>query len=128
MTRLTQKEAKRLGLEQTKKNKYGAKKTVIDNITFASKKEARKYSDLKLLKRAGEIKDRELQPIFVLEEGFTDNAGKKHRPIVYIADFKVYLNDGREQVIDTKGYKTKEYKIKKKLFLKRYPEINFIEE
>ena len=109
-------------------NKYGAKKTVIDNITFASKKEAWKYSELKLLKMAGEIKEFTLQPKFILEEAFKDNTGKKHQAITYIADFKVTLNDDRVQVIDTKGMRTEVYKIKKKLFLKKYPQYEFIEE
>lgn len=129
MTRLTQKEAKRLGLEQVKQNKYGAKKVELDGHIFDSKKEAWKYSELKLLKRAGEIQDFTLQPIFLLQEGFKDTrSGKTERPIIYKADFKVTLLDGREQIIDTKGHRTDVYKMKRKMLLKKYPEIDFIEE
>lgn len=47
-------------------NKYGAKPTVVDNIRFHSQKEARRYQELKLLEKAGEIHDLELQPRFPL--------------------------------------------------------------
>lgn len=47
--------------------KYGNRKTEVDGITFASAKEARRYGDLKLMVRAGEISELELQPRFKLE-------------------------------------------------------------
>ena len=81
----------------------------------------------KLLKKTGEIVDFELQPEFVLQEGFKDMKGKWHRAIKYRADFRVIYPDGKVEVIDCKGYHTPVYKIKKKLLLKRYPEINFKE-
>ena len=126
MTRLTTAKAKQLGIS-VPKNKYHARKLTIDGSTFDSRKEARKYSELKLQKRAGIIKDFVLQPEFVLQEGYI-REGKKVRPIIYRADFKVIYPDGREIIIDTKGYQTKEYKLKKKILLARYPEIDFVEE
>lgn len=104
-------------------------KTTVDGIVFASKKEANRYSELLLEKRAGLVLEIELQPRFVLQEGYRDPLTMKWvRPIVYIADFRVVYADHRVVVIDTKGFRTKEYRIKKKLFRRRYPEIDFVEE
>jgi hypothetical protein len=105
--------------------KYGARKTVLDGITFASVKESRRYSELKLLQRAGEISGLELQPVFMLQEGFT-HGGKKHRPITYRADFR-YVEKGVVVVEDSKGFSNPLYLLKKKLLLCRYPDINFVE-
>ena len=105
--------------------KYGAKKTVVDNITFASKHEADDYIHLKFRLRAGEITDLVLQPKFVLQEGFTYN-GKKERPINYVADFQ-YKEDGKDVVADSKGMRTEIFKLKRKLFLFKYPQYTFLE-
>lgn len=127
MTRLTTAQAIVLGIMPQKKSKYHSNKVCIDGIKFDSRKEANKYCELKLLQKAGEVIELHLQPEFILQDGYIRN-GKKIRPIVYRADFQVKYKDGREVVIDTKGYRTKEYLIKKKLLLARYPEIEFIEE
>jgi hypothetical protein len=78
--------------------------------------------------KAGEVKEISLQPGFVLLDGYEKN-GKKVRPIVYRADFKVYYTDGRVEVEDvkSKATMTEAYKIKKKLFEKRYPELTINE-
>lgn len=102
------------------KNKYRNKKTVIDGITFDSKAEARRYAELKLLERAGEIKDLELQPKYRLLDGFKKN-GKTYRPIDYIADFKYVDREGKTIVEDVKGKETEVFKIKQKLFEMKYP-------
>lgn len=131
MTRISIKEAIKLGLipqSEAKSSKYHSQKMIMDGITFDSKKEAQKYCELKLLKKAGEIADFQLQPEFILQEGYRDNTGRWIRPIKYKADFKVTYPNGREVIIDTKGYKTKVYQIKKKMLLKRYPNIEFVEE
>jgi hypothetical protein len=109
-----------------KKHKYNAKAIVIDGIKFSSKKEGLKYQELKLQQHCGLIKDLKLQPVFILQDGF-ECEGKKERPIKYVADFE-YEKNGRIIVVDTKGYRTKEYLIKRKMFLKKYPEIVFMEE
>lgn len=128
MTRISRKKARELGIELPEiKSKYKNKKTTIGGITFDSQKEADYYCELKLLKKAGEIANFELQPEFVLQEGFRDKDGNWHRAIKYRADFRVKYPDGREEIIDTKGYKPPVYRIKKKLLLKKYPEINFRE-
>ena len=99
-------------------NKYKNKKVVIDNILFDSKKEANYYTKLKILKDAGKITDLELQKKFVLQDKFKLN-GKTYRAITYVADF-VYKDDKGMHVVDTKGYRTQVYKIKKKLFVKKF--------
>lgn len=126
MTRLTMKQAKELGLEVPRPSKYRSRKVVVDGIRFDSKKEADKYCELKLLKKAGIVKEIVLQPLFLLQPAYM-HRGKKIRAITYRADFKVTYADGRIVVIDVKGYRTKEYQLKKKMFLARYPEIEFEE-
>lgn len=106
-----------------KKSKYRNKKVTIDGITFDSKKEANYYLKLKLLKQAGEIKDFGLQEKFVLQEGFTKN-GERHRPITYYADFIIDNLDGSTDVVDVKGMETQVFKIKKKLFEYKYPDLS----
>lgn len=110
------------------RSKYKAKKVVIDGITFDSKKEAGRYQELKLLERAGAIKGLVLQPRFLLQDKFKYK-GKTERKIEYIADFK-YMDTktGKVVVEDVKGYKTDVYKLKRKLFLKKYGDkFEFIE-
>lgn len=102
------------------KHKYHAKKTVVDGITFDSKKEATRYRELKALERVGKIDRLELQPRFVLMDGFRYE-GKAVRKIEYVADFLYRDLSTCELIVeDVKGVKTDVYKLKKKLFLKRY--------
>lgn len=92
-----------------RKSKYGAVKTSVDGQTFDSKKEADYYCNLKLRLQAGEIKGFCLQPVFILAPG-----------LKYKADFIVFHNDETTEIIDTKGFKTKEYIAKKKVFEDKY--------
>ncbi len=114
-------------------NKYNAKKTEIDGVVFHSKKEAERYAELKLCMHArgdDKVDVLELQPKFLLQEGFIDNNKTKHRPIYYIADFRIKYADGREVVEDVKASKeftTGIYKIKKKMLLYRHRDIIFKE-
>lgn len=110
------------------RSKYKAKKTLVDGIVFDSKKEAARYQELKLLEKAGVIKDLSLQPNFLLQDKFKYQ-GKTHRKIEYIADFQYYIIKDKKWVIeDVKGFKTDVYKLKKKLFLKKYGEdYDFVE-
>ncbi|MTI49471.1 MAG: DUF1064 domain-containing protein [Firmicutes bacterium] len=104
-------------------NKFRAKKTTVDGITFDSKKEANRYCELKLLLKANEIKDLELQPKFVLQDKFKKN-GKTHRAISYVADFRyIDCTTGETVVEDVKGMETKVFKIKKKLFEYKYSNL-----
>ena len=106
--------------ERSGMNKYRNTKSILDGITFDSKREAERYAELKLLQKSGQISDLELQPKFELQEHFK-HQGKTVRAITYIADFK-YLDHvtGTVVVEDVKGAVTKEFAIKKKLFLKKY--------
>ena len=105
-------------------NKYKNKKTTVDGIKFDSEMESHYYIYLKQLKEMGEVVDFVLQPTYLLQEGFNLN-GKRIRPITYKADFKVIYKDGHEEVIDVKGKLTEEFKIKRKMLLYRYRDINF---
>ena len=105
-------------------NKYKNKKTIVDGIKFDSEMESHYYVYLKQLKEIGEVVDFVLQPTYLLQEGFDLN-GKRIRPITYKADFKVIYKDGHEEVIDVKGKLTEEFKIKRKMLLYRYRDINF---
>jgi hypothetical protein len=109
-------------LSETKPHKYGAKKTVVDGIKFDSKREADYYCELKLLKRSSEIKDFTLQPEFVLLDSFK-KYGKTIRGIKYRADFKIIHKDGSVEIIDVKGFKTKDFLLKQKLFDKQFPDL-----
>lgn len=118
--------AKKKGIPLDKPNrrsKYGNQKTVVDGIEFDSKKEAEYYCQLKLLKKAGEIKDIGLQPRFELQPAFEKN-GVKYRPITYIADFVITNNDGTTEIVDVKGAETQVFKIKQKLFEYMYPDLS----
>ena len=110
------------------RNKFGNRHVKVDGIRFDSVKEARRYNELKLLERAGEIKNLELQPRFVLQELFKRD-GKTHRKIEYVADFR-YIEGGKTIVEDVKSAITRKhpvYALKKKLLLKQNPNINFLE-
>jgi hypothetical protein len=99
-------------------NKYHNKKETIDGILFDSKKEGNYYTKLKLMQNAGVIWNLELQKKFILQKGFPFN-GKTIREISYYADF-VYEDKDGLHVVDTKGYRTDVYKLKKKLFIRKY--------
>ena len=104
-----------------KGSKYHSKKITIDGIDFASKKEANRYTELKLLEKQGYIKDVECQHKFLLQPGFKKN-GETYRPILYIADF-VYLDlrTNKNIVEDVKGMETEVFKLKRKMFEYNYP-------
>ena len=100
--------------------KYGNRKTVVDGIEFDSKAEAERYEELRLMEKAGKIKDLILQPEFLLQDKFK-HKGKTERAVKYIADFKYFdVSRGVYVVEDVKGVETEAFKIKRKLFLKRY--------
>lgn len=102
-------------------SKYKNKKIQVDMYVFDSIAESRRYKELKLLERAGEITDLKLQPKFLLQESFKKN-GKTFRKIEYIADFQ-YIENNKVIVEDVKGMQTDVFKIKHKLFEKKYPDL-----
>ncbi len=97
-------------------NKFGAVKKDVDGIRFDSTKEADRYDQLKLLVRAGKIKDLRLQVRYDLipKQKFSD--GSSMAGTYYLADFVYFDCDkGCEVVEDVKGKKTDVYQIKRKL-------------
>ena len=102
-------------------NKYKNKKVILDDYVFDSIQESRRYKELKLLLKAGKIQNLELQPHFLLQESFKKN-GKTYRKIEYIADFK-YIENGKTIVEDVKGMQTDVFKLKHKLFEKKYQDL-----
>jgi len=99
-------------------NKYGNRKTEVDGILFDSAKEARRYGELDLMLKAGEIRDLQLQVPFELIPAQKDERGKiRERAVHYVADFVYYDQDGNLVVEDAKGMRTDAYKLKKKMML-----------
>lgn len=111
-------------------SKYRAKKITADGITFDSKKEAKRYKELKELQSRGEIHDLQLQVSYELlpTQREPDTVGKRggvhkgkviERPVYYIADFVYKSNSGETIVEDVKGMSKRlpEYVIKRKLML-----------
>jgi hypothetical protein len=113
--------------------KYYNQKTEADGIRFDSQKEARHYSELKILKNQGKIIDFFMQVPFLLQEGYWKGE-EWIKPIYYKADFVVIKWDDDPALIDivreiheVKGFtKVKTWEIKKKMFEKRYPEYRLI--
>lgn len=102
-------------------NKYRNKKVILDDYVFDSTQESRRYKELKLLLKAGKIQNLELQPHFLLQESFKKNS-KTYRKVEYIADFQ-YIENGKIIVEDVKGMQTDVFKLKHKLFEKKYPDL-----
>lgn len=112
-----------------KTNKYGNKKVLVNGEKFDSKRELRRYYQLLALQGAKEIRELQKQIKYELQEGFRDFQGKWHRPITYTADF-VYRDkkyNWNVVVEDAKGFRTEVFKIKKKLLIKKYPHVIFLE-
>ena len=100
--------------------KYKSIPEVVDGIRFASKKEARRYRELKILEKCGDIAHLETQPRFVIMIG-------KDKICTYVADFRYFNSKTQVTVIeDVKGIQTPVYKLKKKLVKALY-DINIIE-
>lgn len=100
----------------TSRSKYGNKKTTHNGVTYDSRKEARRSSELSLLEKAGAIQNLQRQVRYELLPSQRIDGKVVERAVNYIADF-VYEQDGVTVVEDVKGYKTPEYRLKKKLLL-----------
>lgn len=112
------------------KNKYGNKKITVDGEVFDSKREYKRWCELRLLEKAREIQDLKRQVKYILipaQYETYERYGKKgqrlkdgerciEKECAYIADFE-YSQDGKKVVEDTKGKRTKDYIIKRKLML-----------
>lgn len=133
--------------------KIAHKKTTIDGITFDSKMEAQYYLYLKEEQKAGRVKSFTLQPVFDLQPKYfvlngeqvtvcnmeyynkkdkerktfnkanPENKVKIVQGITYIADFDVIYADGSRKIIDPKGIKTTDFKLKEKMFNFKYPHL-----
>ncbi len=115
---LTAAQARALGIKSEPVSKFRNVTVTADGRKFDSKAEYAHYLKLKAELEAGDISRLSLQPKFVLQESFRYQ-GKTERAITYIADF-MYEQDGKTIVCDVKGKRTDVYKMKRKLFLKRY--------
>lgn len=107
---MTISEYKNQNLNFQMKRKYRNQPVIVDGLKFPSKKEAARYGKLKLLKRSGHVVDFTMQVPYRLEV---------NRQLIckYIADFVVTWPSGAITVEDTKGFRTPEYKLKRKLML-----------
>ena len=115
-----------------KTNKYKNQNVIVDNIKFDSKKEANRYFELRALEKSGKIADlkRQVKYVLIPAQREPDRVGARggiikgkliERECSYVADF-VYkdLEKGELVVEDTKGFRTPEYIIKRKLMLYQY--------
>lgn len=104
--------------DSPKKNKYGAVKTEIDGITFDSKREGRRYIQLKRMELAGLINNLEVNANLSPKIEFVfERDGIKFGS--YQPDFK-YHENGNEIIEDAKGKKTKAYITKRRLMKEMY--------
>ena len=103
-----------------KKNKYNNTKVEYKGIKFDSIKEMKHYQLLEYLQRIGEIKELKLQVPYELIPKYKIN-NKTVRKTTYIADFTyITTKDDKLHIVDTKGFKTDVYRLKKKLFEYKY--------
>lgn len=97
------------------RHKYSAVRVERDGFKFASKAEGRRYDELALLKRGGEVVWFMLQPPFYMPGG------------KYIGDFMIFWADGTVTVEDVKGFRTPKYKADLKRLAVYYPEVEIVE-
>lgn len=104
------------GAVPQRKSKYGAEKTVVDGMMFDSRKEANRWCELRMLERAGEIKNlrRQVEYVLITEKREPPTVGKRggvkegrviQKAVKYRADFVYESKDGKTVVEDVKGYK-----------------------
>lgn len=121
-----------MGWQYNRRNKYGARKVTKNGLIYDSKKEARRAGILEALEKAGAITDlrRQVKYVLIPTQREPDIIGPKggrkpgkviERECYYLADFVYTITATGETVIeDTKGVRTKEYIIKRKLMLERF--------
>lgn len=106
-------------------SKYHSTPTEVNGIRFDSKREANRWFELRMLERAGKIEKLKRQVKYLLIPSQYRDGKCIEREASYIADF-VYVKDGQLVVEDCKGFRTPEYKLKRKLMLERY-DIRLVE-
>lgn len=97
------------------KHKFNAKSTVVDEIKFSSRKEARYYSELLLRQKSGEVL------FFLRQTPFHLPGGVK-----YVCDFTIFLSEGSVEFVDVKGFETPTFKMKRKMVEELYSPIKII--
>lgn len=97
--------------------KYHSRKVTVNGATFDSHREARRYRELSLLQRAGEISDLHTQVRYTLIPAQKKPSGGTERAVTYTADFVYRDKAGNEIVEDVKGVRTQQYIIRRKLML-----------
>lgn len=119
-----------LTLPNNKQSKYKNKKVSVNGKVFDSKKEANRYCELIQMQQAGLIKDLETQKKFILLDTFKKN-GKTYRQISYYADFVYFDIYAKKTIVEdvkaSKYFTTDVYKLKKKLFEYKYPDLTIKE-
>ena len=108
---------------EKKATKYQNQKAERGGIHFDSQKEARRYDELLLMLRAGEIRDLRLQPQFTIQESYITETGERVRAIRYTADFSYIREVSGEKIVeDVKSgpTRTKEYLRNRKFMRSMY--------
>ena len=113
-------------LADTKPAKYRNRKVQIGGLKFDSKREAARYQVLKAREAAGEISHLELQPRFKLRCGDRPVTFDSGRQAAYVADF-AYFDGDKRIVEDRKGFRTREYLLKKAIVHAMHPAIRIVE-
>ena len=112
-------------ISERRQAKYHNRKVEWDGEWFDSVAERDEYIFLLARQQQGEITCLMRQDRYCLQDGFTDGSGKRHRGIYVVWDF-VYEEGGQLVCQDTKGFPTRAFQIKEKLFRRQYPGIKLI--
>ena len=122
----------KLGAQQRQRqSKYNNEPTTVNGIKFDSRKEARRYEELMVMLRAGEIKNLRLQAQYTLQESFITPEGTRIRAIKYVADFAYDRRTQPDQNgtvywlpvvedVKSKATKTPQYEMKKKMMYEKF--------
>lgn len=104
------------------KNKYNARKTTIDGVIFDSSREAKRWQELKLLEKSGQIKDLKRQVYFVIADSVRLSGEARRKPALrYVVDFVYMEADSRKYIHeDAKGFETPESRMKRHLMMYRH--------
>ena len=108
------------------RNKYGNTKVTDPNTgdVFDSKREYKRWCELKLLQKAKIISDLKRQTVYELQPKFTDNRGVNQRAITYRPDFE-FSENGKIVCEDIKGYANDRFSMKERMFRFKFPMIDF---
>ena len=102
---------------RSRSHKYNASRTVVDGISFASKLEAKRYEQLEMMQKLGEL-------WFIRQPAFDLGGGVTYRADFLVVQVVDYGRETRVHAEDCKGFETEAFKIKKRLMADRYPHVN----